>query len=139
MEASHRFNQTKNLLKSGKVRPLRCPSPIHLGQDQIYQFTSLLFELATAPEVSTMIVKEVKLISLSRGIKLHQYLDNWLPGVPFEREALLNTKTIVNRVLGLNHQLGKARADTDVLLCGLRIFSSFSPCKTHSRQMEKTT
>ena len=30
------------------------------------------------PQVFTMIVKEVKLMALTKGIKLHQYLDDWL-------------------------------------------------------------
>ena len=47
-------------------------------RSQVFQFTSLPFGLATAPQVFTMIVKEVKLMALSRGIRLHQYLDDWL-------------------------------------------------------------
>ena len=46
-------------------------------RSQIYKFTSLPFELAPAPQVF-MIVKEVKLMALSRGIRIHQYLDDWL-------------------------------------------------------------
>ena len=42
------------------------------------QFTSLPFRLATAPLIFTSIVKEVKLIALQSGIRLHQYLDDWL-------------------------------------------------------------
>ena len=45
---------------------------------QVFQFTSLPFSLATAPQVFTMILKEVKLMAISRGIRLHQYLDDWL-------------------------------------------------------------
>ena len=41
-------------------------------RSQVFQFTSLPFGLATAPQVFTMIVKEVKLMALSRGIRLHQ-------------------------------------------------------------------
>ena len=41
---------------------------------QVFQF-SLPFGLATTPQVFTMIVKEVKLMALSRGLGLHQYLD----------------------------------------------------------------
>ena len=44
---------------------------------QVFQFTFLPFGLATAPQVFTMIVKEVKLMALSRGLRLHQYLDDW--------------------------------------------------------------
>ena len=45
-------------------------------RSQLYQFTSLPFGLATAPETFTMIVKEVKLMALSGGIRVHQYLDD---------------------------------------------------------------
>ena len=47
-------------------------------RSQVFQFTSLPFGLATAPQVFTMIVKEVKLMALSRGLRFHQYLDDWL-------------------------------------------------------------
>ena len=47
-------------------------------KSQVFQFTSLPFGLATAPQVFTMIVKEVKLMAFSRGLRLHQYLDDWL-------------------------------------------------------------
>ena len=43
-------------------------------RSQVFQFTSLPFGLATAPQVFTMIVKEVKLMALFRGLRLHQYL-----------------------------------------------------------------
>ena len=45
-------------------------------RSKVFQFTSLPFGLATAPQVFTMIVKEVKLMALSRGLRLHQYLDD---------------------------------------------------------------
>ena len=49
---------------------------------QVFQFTSLPFGLATAPQVFTMIVKEVKLMALSRGLRIHQYLEGprWQSG-----------------------------------------------------------
>ena len=43
-----------------------------------YQFTSLPFGLATAPLEFTKVVKEVKLMAQARGIRIHQYLDDWL-------------------------------------------------------------
>ena len=42
-------------------------------KSQGFQFNSLPFGLATTPQVFTMIVKEVKLMALTRGIRLHQY------------------------------------------------------------------
>ena len=47
-----------------------------------YQFTALPFGLATAPLEFTKVVKEVKLMAQSRGIRIHQYLDNWLLRAP---------------------------------------------------------
>ena len=65
-------------------------------RSQVFQFTSLPFVLATAPQVFTMIVKEVKLMALSRGIRLHQYLDDWLIRSQSQEEAQVNTQTVVD-------------------------------------------
>ena len=54
---------------------------------QLFQFISLPFSLATAPQVFAMIVKEVKLMAIKRGVKLHQYLDNWLIRAQSLKEA----------------------------------------------------
>ena len=43
-----------------------------------YHFTSLNFGLATASLEFTKVVKEVKLMAQARGIRIHQYLDDWL-------------------------------------------------------------
>ena len=61
-------------------------------RSQVFQFTSLPFGLATAPQVFTMIVKEVKLMALSQGLRLHQYLDDWLIRSQSREEALVNTQ-----------------------------------------------
>ena len=47
-------------------------------QGNSYQFKALPFGLATAPMEFTTVVKEVKLMSLKQGIRIHQYLDDWL-------------------------------------------------------------
>ena len=49
-----------------------------------------------------MIVKEVKLMALSRGLRLHQYLDDWLIRSQSEEEAQVNTQAAVD----LTHSLG---------------------------------
>ena len=43
-----------------------------------------------------MIVKEVKLMALTRGIRLHQYLDDWLIRAQSREEAQVNTQTVVD-------------------------------------------
>ena len=46
-----------------------------------------------------------------------------------------------NSVLGLDNKSGKIRTETysGVFVCGLRIPSRFSPCKTHSREITQTS
>ena len=71
-------------------------------RSQVFQFTSLPFGLATAPQVFTMIVKEVKLMALSRGLRIHQYLDDWPTRSQSQEEAQVNTLAVVD----LTHSLG---------------------------------
>ena len=47
-------------------------------QGRSYQFKALPFGLSTAPMEFTVVVKEVKLMALQKGIRTHQYLDDWL-------------------------------------------------------------
>ena len=47
-------------------------------QGRTYQFKALPFGLSTAPLEFTVVAKEVKLMATHRGIRIHQYLDDWL-------------------------------------------------------------
>ena len=67
-----------------------------------YQFTALPFGLATAPLEFTKVVKEVKLMAQARGIRIHQYLDDWLVRAPDQETCQLHTQTL----LALCHELG---------------------------------
>ena len=65
-----------------------------------------------------MIVKELKLMALSKGIKIHQYLDDWLIRAQSQREDLLNTKTIMNLTEYLEWIVNwENSVDTDSLRC----------------------
>ena len=96
-----------------------------------------------AQQVFTMIVKEVKLMALTRGIRLHQYLDNWLIRAPSQKEAQVNTKTVVDLTQSLGWIINQEKSETQthsgVFVCGLRIPPRFSLCKTHSREMAQTS
>ena len=80
------------------------------------------FRLATAPQVFTMIVKEVKLMALTRGIRLHQYLDDWLIRAQSQEEAQVNTQTVEepDSVLRVDNKSGEIRTKTysSVFVCG---------------------
>ena len=65
--------------------PMHTGSRKYLGfhfQNQSYQFQAFPFGLSTAPMEFTSVVKEVKLMAQSRGIRIHQYLDDWLIRAP---------------------------------------------------------
>ena len=80
-------------------------------RSQVFQFTSLPFGLATAPQVFTMIVKEVKLMALSKGLRLHQYLDDWLIRSQSREEALVNTQAVVDLTQSLGWIINQQKSE----------------------------
>ena len=84
------------------------------------QFTSLPFGLAMGPQVFTMIVKEVKLMALSRGLRLHQYLDDWLIRSQSQEEAQVNTQAVVDLTQSLGWIINQEKSElkpTQVFSC----------------------
>ena len=61
----------------------------HLNKT-IYQFTSLPFGLAMAPLKFTKVIK-VKLMAQTKGIRIHQYLDDWLLRASSQETCLQHT------------------------------------------------
>ena len=47
-------------------------------QGQTYQFKALPFGLSTAPLEFIVVAKEVKLMAIHKGIRIYQYLNDWL-------------------------------------------------------------
>ena len=74
------------LKEISKVLPQVAGVPVHLPP----------FQTSHSPQVFTMIVKEVKLMALSRGLRLHQYLDDWLIRSQSQEEAQVNTQAVVD-------------------------------------------
>ena len=64
-------------------------------QGQSYQFKALPVGLSTAPMEFTVVAKEVKLMALQRGIKIHQYLDDCLVRATSHQNCLQHTQTLV--------------------------------------------
>ena len=62
---------------------------------QTCQFTALPFGLATAPLEFTKVVKEMKLMAHIRGIRIHQYSDDWLLRAPSQETCLQHTQTLL--------------------------------------------
>ena len=64
-------------------------------QGQTYQFKALPFGLSTAPLEFTVVVKEVKLMAIRKGITIHQYLDDWLMRAGSYQVCLRHTQELV--------------------------------------------
>ena len=62
---------------------------------QTCQFKALPFGLSTAPMEFTVIAKEVKLMAIHKGIRIHQYLDDWLVRATSHRLCLKHTQALV--------------------------------------------
>ena len=64
-------------------------------QGNSYQFKALPFGLSTAPMEFTVVAKVVKFHALQRGIRIHQYLDDWLVRARSHQICLQHTQTLV--------------------------------------------
>ena len=64
-------------------------------QGRTYQFKALPFGLSTAPLEFTVVAKEVKLMAIHKGIRIHQYLDDWLVRARSRQACLQHTRDLV--------------------------------------------
>ena len=51
--------------------------------------------VSTAPMEFTVVAKEVKLMALQKGTRIHQYLDDWLVRATSHQTCLQHTQTLV--------------------------------------------
>ena len=65
-------------------------------QGQTYQFKVLPFGLSTAPMEFIVIAKEVKIMATRKGIRIHQYLDDWLVRARSHQTSLQHTQDLVH-------------------------------------------
>ena len=61
-------------------------------QGRTYQFKALPFDLSTAPLEFTVVAKEVKLMALHKGIRIHHYLEDWLVRARSDQICLQHTQ-----------------------------------------------
>ena len=82
-------------------------------QGQSYQFKALPFGLSTAPMEFTVVAKEVKLMALQRGIRIHQYLDDWLVRATSHQTCLQHTQTLVALCRELGWLVNKEKSELE--------------------------
>ena len=62
---------------------------------RFYQFTALPFSIATVFLEFTMVAKEVKLMALTEGISVHQFIDGWIMRTNSKQQCQENTHWLV--------------------------------------------
>ena len=81
--------------------------------NRTYQFKALPFGLATAPLEFTRIVKEAKLVLQSRGIRVHQYLDDWLLRASSQHQCMSQTKELLHTVQELGFVINFEKSELE--------------------------
>ena len=82
-------------------------------QNQTYQFRALPFGLSTAPMEFTGVVKEVKLMAQSWGIRIHQYLDDWLIRAPTRESCHQSTQSLLALCQDLGWVMNLQKSELD--------------------------
>ena len=80
-------------------------------QGRSYQFKALPFGLSTAPMEFTVVAKEVKLMALQKGIRIHQYLDDCLVRASTHYTCLQHTQTLVTLCQELGWLVNKEKSE----------------------------
>ena len=80
-------------------------------QGRSYQFKALPFGLSTAPMEFTVVAKEVKLVAFQKGIRIHQYLDDWLVRASTHHTCLQHTQTLVTLCQELGWLVNKEKSE----------------------------
>ena len=99
-----------------------------------YQFKALPFGLSTAPMEFTVAAKEVKFLAMKKGIRIHQYLDDWLVRARSHQACLKHTNLGSSLLrIGLASERGKIRAgaQTRFQFCRLPVRLDRGQGQTH--------
>ena len=82
-------------------------------QGRSYQFKALPFGLSTAPMEFTVVARKVKLMALQMGIRIHQYLYDWLVRAMSNQTCLQHTQTLVAFFEELGWLLNREKSELD--------------------------
>ena len=111
----HRVVQDGDPRDHKNLPPSRGVGHIHRFQRCILPYThsqsALPFGLSTAPMEFTVVAKEVKLMALQKGIRIHQYLDDWLVRASTLHTCLQHTQTLVTLCQELGWLVNKEKSE----------------------------
>ena len=82
-------------------------------QGQTFQFKVLPFGLSTAPMEFTVKAKGVKLMAIQKGIRIHQYLDDWLVRATSHRDCLQHMRVLVKMCRDLGWMVNLEKSELE--------------------------
>ena len=91
-------------------------------QGRTYQFKALPFGLSTAPLEFTVVAKEVKLMAINKGIRIHQYLDDWLVRARSHQESLQHTQDLVKICQKLGWLVNLEKSELEPKTCSANLY-----------------
>ena len=107
-------------------------------QGRTYQFKALPFGLSTAPMEFTVLAKEVKLMAIHKGIRIHQYLDDWLVRAKSQQISLQHTQILVKMCQDLGWLVNLENSELEPKrLCRLPVRPQVRPGQTDSGPVAK--
>ena len=106
----HIYRLQRRILPHTNSQSVQEVHAFHL-QGRSYQFKALPFGLSTAPMEFTVVAKEVKLMALQKGIRTHQYLDDWLVRASTHDTCLQHTQTLVTLCQELGWLVNKEKSE----------------------------
>ena len=89
-------------------------------QDQTYQFKAPPFGLSTAPLELTVVAKKVKQMAIRKGIRIHQYLDDWLVRGTSHQVCLQHTQDLVKICQEIGWLVNLEKSELELAECGSR-------------------
>ena len=99
-------------------------------QGRTYQFKALPFGLSTAPMEFTVLAKEVKLMAIRKGIRIHQYLDDWLVRARSQETHPNPNQNVPGPRLAGEFREIRAGTQTGLRLCRLPVRPQVRPGQT---------
>ena len=82
-------------------------------QGTTYKFKALPFGFSIAPMKFTVVAKEVKLLAMQQGIRIHQYLDDWLVRARSHKTSLQHTQILVSLCEDLGWLVNKEKSELE--------------------------
>ena len=131
-------------VQSTTIRPLHSSHGVHCSgqRDQVSCFAKG-YKDPPVPRRLTVVAKEIKFLALQRGIRIHQYLDDWLVRARSQQICLPTYTDLSSSLSGTGmaseHRKIRTGPSTGFQLCRLPVRFERGQVQTHPRSLADPT